>query len=104
MPSSAPWRLSVVGSLRLPEDVEDLVVGDFRGVEDDLRGFGVAGGFGADLFVSGMVGGAAGKTAGHGNDAGDPFEHRFHAPKTTSAQVGGLGFWHRAVQFCWSHS
>jgi hypothetical protein len=42
--------------VRLPEDFEQLVVGDFRGVKFDFRDLGVAGRLGADLLVGRIFG------------------------------------------------
>ena len=55
------------------EDAQEGAGGDFGGVVDNLDGFGVAGGFGDDLFVGGGVGGAAGIAGGGVDDAAECF-------------------------------
>ena len=52
----------------------------------------MAGGLGANLFVSGIGRITAGKAAGDGDDTGQPFKDGFHAPKAAAAQVGDFDF------------
>ena len=71
------------------EDAEELAVGDLRGIVDHLDGFGVAGGFGADL----VVGGGGGRAAGVANRGGEyafyTLEDRLRAPETASGEDRG---------------
>jgi hypothetical protein len=73
------------------EDAEELAVGDLRGIVDDLDGFGVAGGFGADL----VVGGGGGRAAGVANRGGEyafyTLEDRLRAPETAAASTVAAG-------------
>ena len=78
--------------MRLPENVEQLLVGDSGRVKFDLGHLGVAGGAGAYLFVGRAGGVAAGKAAGDGFDAGQPLEDGFHAPEAAAAKRGGFSF------------
>jgi hypothetical protein len=76
----------------LPENVQELCIGNLRRIEFNLRHFGMAGGFGANLFVGGIGRAAAGKTAGDGNDTGQPLEDGFHAPEAAATEVGDFNF------------
>jgi hypothetical protein len=68
-----------------------LVVGDFRGVIEELYGFGVAGGPRADGIVGG-IGDAASSVADSGGcDAGEPLEHEFDGPEATAGEGADLG-------------
>src|SRR3954451_1560148 len=74
----------------LPEELEDLLVGDLLGVEDDQHGLRVAGLAAAGLFV-GRVGRVAARVADRGRvDALGLPEHALRAPEAAHADDGGL--------------
>src|SRR5690606_18684503 len=81
------------GVVALPEDLEQVGVGDLLRVEDDADRLGVAGGAGADLFV-GRVGGVSALVADGGGDdsalGAQPPEGALHAPEAAHAEVGDL--------------
>ena len=63
---------------------------DFVGVVDDLDDFGVAGAAGADLFVSGLVDGAAAVAGDDGLHAAEALVDGFAAPEAAFAERGGF--------------
>src|SRR5262249_22068656 len=75
----------------LPEDLEQVVVGDFRGVVFDLDDLGVPGQPGADHVVGRVRGVAPGVARDDVLDAGDAFEDRFEAPEAAAAEGRQLG-------------
>ena len=82
------------GIMGLPEDFQQPGIGNPGRIKLNLGHLRMAGGFAAHLAIGGGFRGAAGITAGHGNDAGQPLKDRLHAPKTAAAKVGrfeGLG-------------
>src|SRR5690606_10070231 len=82
------------GVVALPEDLEQVGVGDAVGVEDHPYGLGVAGEAAADLLVGGVGGVAARVADGRGDDAvlgAQPPEGAFHAPEAAHAELGDLG-------------
>ncbi len=78
--------------VRLPKYLQQLLVGDDRGVELNLDDFGVACCARADLLVGGVGGRAPGKAGGDRFDAGDALENRLRAPEAAAAKRGGLQF------------
>ena len=78
------------GVMNGEEDLEELAVGDFGGVEDDFDGFGVAGGFGGYLVVGGGVGRTSGVTGGGCRDALDALEDGLGSPEAAAGEDGGL--------------
>ena len=72
------------------EDAEELAVGDARGVEDDLDGFGVVGGFGGDLVVGGGAGFSTGVAGGGFEDSLDALEDGLRSPEAASGEDCGL--------------
>ena len=74
----------------LPKQLQEVLVGDLLGVKPDLDDFRVPGAPGADLFVSGILGRAAGKTAHHRFDPFHALEDGFGAPVAATAEGGGL--------------
>jgi len=74
------------GVVIVPENVEQVVVADYLGIEGDLDDFGVAGTIRADIFVSGVVQLAAGVADLRGLDSRQTPERGFHAPKTACAK------------------
>ncbi len=76
-----------------PEGFEQRVIADLRRVKDDLDGFGMAGGSGADFFVGGGVFCAA--HAAHiadlrGDDARQFLECRLDTPKASGGEMCDL--------------
>ncbi len=80
------------------EDVQDIGVGDLRGVEGDAHHLGVPGVPGAHLLVGGVGGVAAGIAGDDIGDASHLVEDGFEAPETAAGerrrlQAGGWGIW-----------
>src|SRR4051794_34231952 len=73
------------------EEVEDVVVGDLRRVEDDLDGLGVAGAAGLHVFVARALERAAGVPDGRVDHAGQRADQLLDAPEATARERGGLG-------------
>ncbi len=85
------------------EDVQDIGVGDLRGVKGDAHHLGVPGVPGAHLLVGGVGGVAAGIAGDHIGDAGHLVEYGLEAPETTAGEHGdfkredgGFGF-HKVI-------
>ena len=78
--------------VRLPENFQQLVVGNLRGIKFNLRHLGMAGRLGADFLIGRIFRGAAGESARDGNDAGQPFKNGLHAPEAAAAEVGDFSF------------
>src|SRR5262249_19682163 len=74
------------GVVKVEEDFEDVGVGDLLGVELDFYSLGVAGLAGADFFVGGIAGKAAGVAGADRPNAAQAFEHRLGAPEAASGQ------------------
>lgn len=80
------------GVVGIPEEVDQLLVGDFFRVVGDLHDFGVAGSAAADLFVGGVFGGASGVAGDDGDHAGMAFVDGLDAPEASAAEGGCVGF------------
>ena len=78
------------GVVVVPEDVEELVVGNFGWIVGDADGFGVTGVVSADVPVRWILGGAAGVTDFGDEDAFGLTEGFFDAPEATGGEDGGL--------------
>ena len=70
---------------------------DNLGIIFNLDDFGVAGGAGANFFVSRIFFGAACKTAGDGLYTRQHLKNRLGAPETTAAKSGGFRFVGRVI-------
>ena len=79
------------GIVVVPEDVEELGVGDLFRIVSDADGFGVAGAVGADVLVGRILGGTAGIADFGDEDTFGLAEGFFDAPKATSSENGCLG-------------
>src|SRR5580765_5365992 len=82
------WSLAIARCriMVAPENVEQLLVGNFRGIEGHLDDFGMTGLVAADIFISRILG----RAAGVANDrllhpSGLP-ENGFHAPETACSE------------------
>ena len=89
---SPVWALAI--DLRsiviLPEDLQEIVVGDLGGIEFHFDGFGVAGAVGANFFIGGILGFAADVADARGDHSGYLAESRFHSPETSCCECGLL--------------
>jgi hypothetical protein len=81
----------------LPKDIQELLETNLRRVKRDLYYFGVAGSVGADVFVSGVSGVAAGVADGGIEHAGHAAECGFYTPETACAKCCDFGFGHRIL-------
>ena len=70
------------------EDVQDIGVGDLRGVEGDAHDFRVTSAAGTHLLVGGIDVGTAGVTGDDIGDAGDLVEDGFEAPEASAGEDG----------------
>ncbi len=78
---------AAVGGVHMPpENIQQLVVGDFIRVVDDFHGLDVARAAGRHLVVSGVFHLAAGVSRYRFHDAVDFLELRFRAPETTAGE------------------
>src|SRR6266568_441387 len=75
----------------LPEDVQELLVGDLGGVELDLDRLGMAAAAAADLLVGRALGGPAGVPHGGGDYPGRHPERRLNPPEATPGKQRLLG-------------
>ena len=80
------------GVMRVPEEVDDFLVADDGGIELDLDDFGMAGVSGADVFIGGIFGFAAGVAADDILDAFNKEILRLHAPEAATTDNGGFRF------------
>ena len=76
--------------MELEEQVEEGIHGDDLGVKSDLHGLGVAGQAGADLFVGGVLGLAAGVTGEDFFDTFDAEKGGIKAPEASSGNSNGF--------------
>src|SRR5258708_3971604 len=81
--------IAVIAELRVcrqridvaPEQVEQVFIGDLRGIEHDAHRFGVAGAAGRYFFIGRILLRPAGVAGGDRDDAVDAVEHRLPAPE-----------------------
>src|SRR5579863_10401245 len=76
------------GVVVLPENFQQVGVVDLDGVEFDFDGFGMAGAIGADIFVGGTVGLAAGIADTGRLHTGQGAEGSFDSPETSGCECG----------------
>ncbi len=72
------------------EHIQEVAVGDHRGIEADLHHLGVAGAAAADLLVARMVDVAAGIAGHYALDPLEILEHRLQAPEAPATKGGEL--------------
>src|SRR5690348_9961323 len=76
------------GIVHLPEMVEQLVIGNFAGIEGDLDGFGVAGAVGTHILVGGIGQTAAGIAHRRIRNSRQGTEGSLYSPETTGGESG----------------
>lgn len=74
------------------KDLCQFLIGSLRWIVGHFYRFGVAGGFGTNLFVSRIFGMPAGVAHARSNDAGRIIENIFLAPKATRSENRRLGY------------
>src|SRR2546429_2819796 len=72
------------------ENHQEPAVGDFRWIESDANGFGVAGDAHTDGFIGGRLDETAGVAGGDRFDALQTFEDGLHSPETAAREDGGV--------------
>ena len=83
-----PLAVDLRGIVVLPENFQQIVVRDFRGIVFHFDRFGVAGAIGANFFIGGVLGLATGVADASGGDARHLPEGGFHAPETSRCECG----------------
>src|SRR3990170_1098898 len=74
------------GVMAVPEDIEQLLVGDLRRIVNHLYCLRVSGPVGADVFVGRVLQAAARVAHARGADTRHAPERRLHAPETTGSE------------------